>query len=89
MKRSQKPAEAVAAGAAWRRAERERQSRDMSLGEAKHQMPGQPGRAAARGAEAACEAVSGEAELARPTQTGCWAGDLLGQALARESMARA
>ena len=39
--------------------------------------------------EAASEAVSDEAALARHAQTDCGAGDLLGQALARENMARA
>ena len=39
--------------------------------------------------EAASEAVSDEATLARHAQTDCGAGDLLGQALARENMARA
>ena len=39
--------------------------------------------------EAASEAVSDEAALARHEQTGCGVGDLLGQALARENMARA
>lgn len=89
MKRSQKSAEAVVAGVAWRRAEREGQSRELSLGGARHQKPGQPGRTAAGGGEAACEAGSGEATLARHAQTDCGAGDLLGQALARGNMARA
>jgi len=39
--------------------------------------------------EAGPEAVSDEAELARHAQTDCGAGDLLGQALARENLARA
>ena len=39
--------------------------------------------------EAASVAVSDEAALARHAQTDCGAGDLLGQALARENMARA
>ena len=39
--------------------------------------------------EAASEAVSDEAPLARDAQTGWGAGDLLGQALARENMAAA
>ena len=39
--------------------------------------------------EAASEAVSDEAALARHAQTDCGAGDLLGQALARENMAAA
>ena len=39
-----------------------------------------------RRGEAASQAVSDEAELARHAQTDCGAGDLLGQALARENM---
>jgi RNA-directed DNA polymerase len=61
----------------------------MRLGEARHQKPGQLGRAGKAGGESVCEAVSDEAELARHAQTGCGAGDLLEQALARENMARA
>jgi RNA-directed DNA polymerase len=41
------------------------------------------------GGEAAPEVVSDEAALARDAQTDCGAGDLLGQALARENMAAA
>ena len=58
-----------------------------------HQKPGRPqgrtGRTVAGRGEAACEAVSDEATLARHAQTDCGAGELLGQALARENMARA
>jgi RNA-directed DNA polymerase len=61
----------------------------MSLGGALHQKPGQPGRTGAGRGEAASEAVSDEATLARPAQTDWGADDLLGQALARENMARA
>jgi len=61
----------------------------MSLGGALHQKPGQPGRTGAGRGEAASEAVSDEAALARHAQTDCGAGDLLGQALARENMAAA
>jgi RNA-directed DNA polymerase len=61
----------------------------MSLGEAMHQKPGQPGRTVAGDGEAVLEAVSDEAALARHVQTDCGASDLLGQALARENMARA
>ena len=43
----------------------------------------------ARRGEAACEAASDEAALARHAQTDCGASDLLGQALARENMAAA
>src|SRR5205814_4148167 len=58
----------------------------MSIGEAMHQKPGQPGRTVDRRGEAASQAVSEEAEVARHAQTDCGAGDLLGQALARENM---
>jgi RNA-directed DNA polymerase len=61
----------------------------MSLGEATHQKPGKPGRAVARRGEAASEAVSDEAALARHAQTDWGASDLLGQALARENMVAA
>ncbi len=65
----------------------------MALGEAMHQKSGKPqggsGRTGARRGEAALEAVSDEATLARHAQTDCGADDLLGQALARENMARA
>jgi group II intron reverse transcriptase/maturase len=61
----------------------------MSLGGALHQKPGQPGRTGAGRGEAASEAVSDEAALARHAQTDCGACDLLGQALARGNMAAA
>ena len=61
----------------------------MSLGGALHQEPGQPGRTGAGRGEAASEAVSDEAALARHAQKDCGASDLLGQALARENMAAA
>jgi RNA-directed DNA polymerase len=65
----------------------------MSLGGAMHQKPGKPqgrtGRTGAGRGEAVSEAVSDEAALARHEQTGCGVGDLLGQALTRENMARA
>ena len=61
----------------------------MSLGGAMHQKPGKPGRTEAGGGEAAPHAVSDEAPLARHAQTDWGADDLLGQALARENMARA
>ncbi len=54
-----------------------------------HQKPGKPGRTGAGRGEAESEAVSDEATLARQAQTDCGVGDLLGQALARENMARA
>ena len=95
MRRSQKSAEAVVVEVGRRgcrprrRAEREGQLRDMTLGGAAHQKPGQPGRTVAGRGEAASESVSDEAALARHAQTDCGVGDLLGQALARENMARA
>jgi group II intron reverse transcriptase/maturase len=61
----------------------------MSLGQAMHQKPGQPGRTGVRRGEAASEAVSDEATPARHAQTGCGVDDLLGQALTRENMAAA
>ena len=72
-----------------RRVQREGQSRDTSLGKAMHQMPGRPGGLAKRGGEAVARTRHDEAELARGAQTDCGAGDLLGQALARENMAAA
>jgi len=95
MSRSEKSAEAVVVEAGYRthkarrRAEREGQSRVVPLGEAMHQEPGAPGRTDPRRGEAAPQAVSDEAEPARHAQTGWGADDLLGQALARENMARA
>lgn len=50
---------------------------------------GRPERAVAGCSEAASQAVSDEATLARHAQTDCGADDLLEQALARENMARA
>ena len=50
---------------------------------------GRPGRTVDGRGEAASQAVSDEATPARHEQTGCGADDLLGQALARENMARA
>lgn len=65
----------------------------MTLGGAMHQKPGRPqgrtGRTVAGRGEAASDAVSDEATLARHAQTDWGASDLLGQALARENMARA
>ena len=99
MSRSEKSAAAVVVGVGHqgrrlrRRAKREGQSRDMLLGEARHQKPGKlqggAGRTGARRGETALEAVSDEAALAQHAQTDCGAGDLLGQALARENMVRA
>ena len=95
MSRREKSAKAVVAEVGRggrrpeRRAQREGQSRDTSLGKAMHQMPGRPGGLAKRGGEAAARSRHDEAELARGAQTDCGAGDLLGQALARENMAAA
>jgi len=89
MSRSKASAEAVVVGATRQRAEREGQSRDMPLGTALHQKPGQPGRAVAGHGQAVSETASDEAGLARRAQTDCGAGELLGQALARENLARA
>ncbi len=61
----------------------------MSLGGAGHQKPVQAGRAGTGCGEAAPEAASDEATLARHAQTDCGVGDLLGQALTRENMVRA
>jgi RNA-directed DNA polymerase len=72
-----------------RRVQREGQSRDGPLGKAMHQMSGRPEVLAKRDGEAAARARHDEAELARDAQTDCGATDLLGQALARENMAKA
>jgi RNA-directed DNA polymerase len=65
----------------------------MTLGRALHQKPAKPqgeaGRTGAGRGEAAREAVSDEALPARHVPTSWGANDLLGQALARENMARA
>ena len=82
---SEKSAEAVVA-AVRRRAERGGQSRDTPLGEAVRQKPGQPGRTGAARGEAAREAVSDEAALARTGSTDCGVDDLLAQALTRENL---
>lgn len=93
--RSEKSAEVVVAGAsrggrkARRRTEREGQSREMSLGVALHQMPGQPGRMVAGRGEAAPQAVSDEAAPARHAQMDWGVDDLLGQALTRENLVQA
>ena len=65
----------------------------MTLGSARHQKPakppGQAGRSGEASGEAARQAGSGEARPARHAQTDPGAGDLLGQALARENMVAA
>src|SRR3954468_14274742 len=93
MNRSEKSAAAVIGDTSRCRAKREGQSRDMSLGTARHQKPAKPqgraGRAVAGHGEAVSEVASDEAALARHAQTDCGADDLLGQALARDNMVRA
>jgi len=89
MSRSKESAEVVVGDTSCRRAERVEQPREMSLGAARHQKPGEPGRAGARAGEAGQEAASDEAALARHDQTSWGADDLLGQALARENVGRA
>jgi group II intron reverse transcriptase/maturase len=61
----------------------------MPLGGATHQKPGRPGRTVGGRGEAALEAVSDEAALARGGQTDCGAGALLERAFARENMVAA
>jgi RNA-directed DNA polymerase len=89
LSRSEKSAEAVVGDVSRSRAERVEQPRDVSLGAARHQKPGPPGRAGVRAGVAGQEAASDEAALARCGQTNCGADDLLGQALARENVGRA
>jgi len=60
----------------------------MSLGDARHQKPGRSGRTVAGRGEAASEAVSDEATLARHAQTDCGVDDLIGQALTRATWRR-
>ncbi len=61
----------------------------MSLGTARHQKPGQPGRTAEGQGEARPEAFRDEAGLARHEPEGSGRVDLLGQALARGNLALA
>ena len=65
----------------------------MTIDTAWHQLPGPSqgglGRTLEGRGEAASESVSDEAGLARHEQTHWGAGELLGQALARENMVRA
>lgn len=89
MSRSEKSAKAVVPRTSAGRAQREGQPRGVPLGEARHQEPGTPGRTDPGRGEAARRSVSDEAEPARHAQTGWGAGDLFGQALARENMVRA
>jgi RNA-directed DNA polymerase len=61
----------------------------VSLGSARHQKPGQPGRTARGGGEAEPEAVRDEARPARHESGGLGRGGLLAQALAKENLALA
>ena len=87
MSRSEKSAEAIVA--ARRRAEREGESNAMSLGNARHQKPGQPGRTVEGKGEARPKACRDEAGLARHEPEGLGRVDLLEQVLARENLALA
>ena len=87
--RSEKSAEAVVVGATRRRAQREGQSRGMSLGGVVHQKPAAAGRAGWARDEAARAAERDETPLARRAQTDCGAGGLLAQVLARENVVAA
>ena len=58
----------------------------MSLGNARHQKPGQPGRVVGGKGEARPEAIRDEAVLARSGEEGSGRADLLGQVLARENL---
>jgi RNA-directed DNA polymerase len=85
LNRSEKSAEAVVAANRGRRAEREGELEGMSLGEARHQKPGQPGCSVGGGGEAEPAAERDEATLARCDREGL-GRDLLTQALARENL---
>ena len=61
----------------------------MSLGHARHQKPGQPGRTAAGKGEARPKAVRDEAGPARHEPEGSGRDELLGQVLARENLSLA
>jgi group II intron reverse transcriptase/maturase len=61
----------------------------MPLGGALHQKPGRLGRTVGGGGEAALQAVSDEAALARQGHTDCGARDLLERAFARENLVAA
>ena len=81
--RSEKSAEVVVA--ARRRAEREGEPTNVSLGIARHQKPGQPGRAETRRGEARRRIGRDEAGPARHESEGS-GRDLLERALARGNM---
>jgi RNA-directed DNA polymerase len=61
----------------------------VSLGSARHQKPGQPGRTVRGGGEAEPEVVRDEARPARHESGGLGRGGLLAQALAKENLALA
>ena len=82
--RSEKSAEAIVV--VRRRAEREGEPTAMSLGPARHQKPGQPGRTVGGEGEARPEAFRDEAGLARHEPEGSGRASLLGQALARGNL---
>ena len=87
MNRREKSAEVIVA--TRRRTEREGESTAMSLGTARHQKLGQPGRTAEGEGEARPEAFRDEAGPARHEPEGSGRADLLGQVLARENLALA
>ena len=87
LNRSEKSAEVIVA--ARRRTEREGELTAMSLGYARHQKPGQPGRTAGGKGEARPEAFRDEAGLARHEPEGSGRAELLEQVLARENLALA
>jgi RNA-directed DNA polymerase len=84
MSRSEKSAEAVVA--VRRRAEREGEPTDVSLGRARHQKPGQPGLPEDGVGEAYPQSGSDEACLMRREPESSGRADLLTQALARGNM---
>ena len=84
MSRSRKSAEAIVA--ARRRAEREGGLEDMPLEDARHQKPGQPGRAGQRRGEAESATEGDEVSTARHNRESSGQGALLRQALARENL---
>ena len=87
MNRSEKSAEAVVAAWMGRRAEREGESTVMTLGSARHQKPGQPGRLTEGAGEAGTQGERGEARLARHGEEDS-GQDLLTQVLSKANMAR-
>lgn len=76
----------VVAAGKGRRAEREGKPTTVSLGRARHQKPGQPGRAERGRGDAAPGIGRGEARLARHEPEGLGRAHLLSQALARANL---